>query len=104
MLLILTLPPNRRFVNIFSTQHKVACFTDAVIYPASVLCRYLGYYGSAVAHSSAYYGQGSGYIVLDDVRCGGYESSFFDCANSGWGQHNCQHHEDASVTCSYPGQ
>ncbi|XP_046558298.1 deleted in malignant brain tumors 1 protein-like [Haliotis rubra] len=38
-------------------------------------------------------------IVLDDVRCVGNEAQIQNCANNGWGNHNCAPTEIASVTC-----
>ena len=51
----------------------------------------------AVAYGSAYFGVGSGPIVLDNVGCTGNESSLFDCVYSP--THNCVHFEDAGVSC-----
>ncbi|NXY12086.1 DMBT1 protein, partial [Pteruthius melanotis] len=44
--------------------------------------------------------QGSGDIVLDNVRCRGNEVSLLRCNHTGWRIHNCAHSEDASVVCS----
>ncbi|NXF28076.1 DMBT1 protein, partial [Rhodinocichla rosea] len=44
--------------------------------------------------------QGSGDIVLDNVRCSGDEVSLLRCNHTGWRIHNCAHYEDASVVCS----
>lgn len=52
----------------------------------------------AVSYRNAYYGQGSGSIVMDEVRCGGTESRLYDCLHTGL--HDCSHFEDASVRCS----
>ena len=42
---------------------------------------------------------GSGQIVLDDVRCIGNESRLVNCPHNGLGNHNCGHSEDAGVSC-----
>ena len=52
-----------------------------------------------VAVSSATFGQGTGPIFLDDVRCTGAESSLLSCSHIGIGIHNCGHYEDAGVLC-----
>ena len=69
---------------------------------ANVVCRQLGFPSASSYHHSAYYGQGSDPIWMDDVNCGGGESSLFDCPrrNSPWGVVGCDHNEDASVVCN----
>ena len=56
---------------------------------------------AATAYSSAFYGQGTGPILMDDVACIGSESDLINCAfdnNTG----DCRHSEDASVRCYSP--
>ena len=56
-----------------------------------------------VAYKEARFGQGSGPIWLDDLKCGGSETTLGDCRSSGWNNSNCGHEEDAAVECS-PGR
>ncbi|KAM6293657.1 antigen WC1.1-like [Porphyrio hochstetteri] len=67
---------------------------------ANVVCKELGCGHAIKASVSAHYGKGSGQIWMDDVNCTGTEASLWSCPSRAWGQHNCQHNEDAGVLCS----
>ncbi|KAK3552497.1 hypothetical protein QTP86_012367 [Hemibagrus guttatus] len=67
---------------------------------AEVVCRQLGCGKAVTAHESAYFGQGSGPIFLNKVLCSGSESSITQCSHSRFGSYDCNHSEDAGVTCS----
>ena len=56
---------------------------------------------AATAYSNAFYGQGTGPILMDNVACTGSESGLINCAfdnNTG----DCRHSEDAGVRCYFP--
>ena len=53
----------------------------------------------AIAWSRAYFGKGTGAILLDQVACTGNETRLVNCPSNPLGVHNCGHHEDAGVTC-----
>ena len=50
-------------------------------------------------YDSAYFGQGTGPIWLDDLSCSGSELTLLQCSHRGLGSHNCSHNEDVSVRC-----
>ena len=54
-------------------------------------------FSDAEARFEAFYGEGTDPIIMDDVKCNGLESSLLQCR--GVFTHNCQHREDAGVSC-----
>ncbi|XP_041031977.1 neurotrypsin isoform X4 [Carcharodon carcharias] len=67
---------------------------------AQVVCRQLGFSGPGIVAPEAKFGQGLGFILLDEVVCTGTELELLGCARSNWGQHDCSHHEDVGVICA----
>ena len=49
--------------------------------------------------TSAYYGRGSGLIMLTNVGCNGEERNLLNCTYTGYGVTSCGHSEDAGVSC-----
>ncbi|KAB0348985.1 hypothetical protein FD754_013842 [Muntiacus muntjak] len=66
---------------------------------AAVACRELGCGGALAAPGGAFFGEGSGPILLDDLRCRGNETALRFCPARPWGQHDCHHREDAGAVC-----
>ncbi|EMP42516.1 Deleted in malignant brain tumors 1 protein [Chelonia mydas] len=70
---------------------------------ARVVCRQLGCGTALSAPCESRFGQGSDRIWLDEVNCTGTEAALSECKARPWGEHNCNHVEDASVVCSDSG-
>ena len=68
---------------------------------AGVVCRQLGFGSSGTAIGSAGFGQGSGLILLDSVKCNGSELTLTSCGHLGINvTRSCIHADDAGVRCS----
>ena len=56
-------------------------------------------YTLAVAVYRAAFGQGSGPVFLDAVRCTGEDASLLSCRHGEIGRVSCSHSRDAGVLC-----
>ncbi|XP_061197855.1 SCO-spondin-like isoform X2 [Saccostrea echinata] len=67
---------------------------------AAVICSMLGFSrNNSIAKGGGSFPNGVGPILLDDVGCTGSERFISQCRHRGWNRHNCQHSEDAGVSC-----
>ncbi|XP_065830759.1 scavenger receptor cysteine-rich domain superfamily protein-like [Oscarella lobularis] len=78
------------------------CDNDWDIADATVACRQMnrGYSGAIAATSGAHFGEGSGAIWMDGLRCSGTEFDLSECSFDGWGIHQCNHSQDVGVVCT----
>ena len=67
---------------------------------AKVVCKMLGFGTALMAPGGAYFGEGSGDILLDNVGCTGTENNLGDCPHNALKSSTCEHGNDASVVCS----
>ncbi|XP_071480512.1 galectin-3-binding protein B-like [Diadema antillarum] len=80
-------------------QWGTVCDDCWSINEAHVVCRELGYPSASAHYTEAHFGEGSGPIWLDPIRCDGTEQSLLQCRRAYWGCENCEHNEDAGVRC-----
>ncbi|NXI71576.1 DMBT1 protein, partial [Anseranas semipalmata] len=76
------------------------CDDDWGLPDAAVVCRELGCGAALAAPSGAWFGEGTGPIWLNGLRCRGSEERLAQCRHRGWRSHVCAHEEDASAVCS----
>ncbi|CAM5173492.1 unnamed protein product [Eretmochelys imbricata] len=92
-----------RVVVLHNQQWGSVCDVDWDINDAGVVCRQLGCGTALSAPGWAEFGEGSDPIWLAEVNCTGREAALTECWSGPWGDHNCNHREDAGVVCSGPG-
>lgn len=94
-------PSNGRVEVNFGEGWGTVCDDDWDDNDARVVCRMLGYQGSAQGLQGTPTTGGQGIIWLDDVQCTGSETSLAQCRGNSFdiGFANCGHSEDARVIC-----
>ena len=66
---------------------------------AQVACKQLGFPDAIEPTVGGYFGPGTGPVHLQGVMCNGEESNLLNCSQSGIGDQDCTHAEDAGVVC-----
>ena len=76
-------------------------FPDQVDYNDELQLLHINMYVmiGATARLNGAFRQGSGPILLANVRCNGLEERLFDCPQSELEENNCGHNQDAGVVC-----
>ncbi|XP_078088310.1 scavenger receptor cysteine-rich type 1 protein M130-like [Mustelus asterias] len=69
---------------------------------ARVVCRVLNCGTALSATRDAYFGEGTGDIWMDNVKCDGTEIALDQCSANPLVRNDCSHREDAGVICSGP--
>ena len=85
----------------YDSQWNTICDDYWSLNDARIVCQQLGYRDVVKAHREAHFGEGSGQILLDNLQCTGREATLLDCQHNGKYVHNCDHQEDAGVTCEF---
>ena len=91
-------------VEVFSEgQWSTVCDEEWVFTNAQVICRQLGFGSADPTLFQAFYGEGSGPVLMDDVLCKGTEATFMSCSKSPR-QNECRHDTDVGVICQMAGK
>ncbi|KAJ8343059.1 hypothetical protein SKAU_G00329870 [Synaphobranchus kaupii] len=83
----------------FQAQWGTVCDDAWDLPDAQVVCKQVGCGEATHAQGEAFFGRGNGTILLDNLKCSGLEASLQECSHIPWNVHNCDHSEDAGVTC-----
>ncbi|XP_030015227.1 deleted in malignant brain tumors 1 protein-like [Sphaeramia orbicularis] len=67
---------------------------------AQVVCRQMGCETAQAVSAAGQFGEGTGPVWLDDVRCSGKESSLTECPHHKSETHDCEYGKDFGVVCS----
>ncbi|XP_076138916.1 uncharacterized protein LOC143122022 isoform X1 [Alosa pseudoharengus] len=84
-----------------SNQWGTVCDDGWDMGDAEVVCRELGCGCAINAPGSAFYGAGTGEILMDDVACSLTEQSLTQCSYNS--NPDCKHEEDVGVACTATG-
>ena len=83
----------------YNNQWGTICDDSWDMVDATVACKQLGYPLALAFKQSAYFGQGSNRIWLDNVACTGSETRVHSCSSNSWGSNDCSHSEDVGIIC-----
>ncbi|XP_072112999.1 scavenger receptor cysteine-rich domain-containing protein DMBT1-like [Mobula birostris] len=93
-------PCQGRLEVFFNGTWGTVCSDSFGMENAQVVCSQLNCGSAKLVEINAAFGEGTGPIWLDDVRCRLGDSLLWQCPSSAWGQHNCKHQEDVGIICS----
>ncbi|XP_053370307.1 scavenger receptor cysteine-rich type 1 protein M130 isoform X2 [Clarias gariepinus] len=83
----------------YNNQWGGVCDNGWNMTAAQVVCRQLGCGKAINIPQSASFGQRSGPIWMNNVRCSGSESNITQCSHNGFKNHSCVNGNDAGVIC-----
>ena len=66
---------------------------------SGVACRHLGFTGANATRWGAYFGRGSGPVLLNVIQCTGKESYIWDCSHLGWNNADLCRYYYVGVEC-----
>ena len=95
-----TSPNEGRLEVLHNGQWGTICDDSWDLLDAHVACGQVGYTGADRILDTTRVNEGTGPILMDDVKCNGEENRLEVCQFRGWGVHDCFHSEDVRIACS----
>ncbi|XP_071831062.1 scavenger receptor cysteine-rich type 1 protein M160-like isoform X3 [Apostichopus japonicus] len=93
------IPSAGRLEVFYNGEYGTVCDDYFTMENAQVACRQLGFAGAKMLAPEAHFGEGTGPIVMDNVRCIGTETNLAQCSHKEWTVHDCNHREDVGIMC-----
>lgn len=93
------IPSAGRLEVFYNGEYGTVCDDYFTMENAQVACRQLGFAGAKMLAPEAHFGEGTGPIVMDNVRCIGTETNIAQCSHKEWAVHDCNHREDVGIMC-----
>ncbi|XP_055046924.2 scavenger receptor cysteine-rich domain-containing protein DMBT1-like [Misgurnus anguillicaudatus] len=87
---------------LYNNQWGTVCDAGWDLTDAAVACSSMGCGTPVAAKIGAFFGQGSGPVWLDNLKCSGNESTVTNCSSNALGTSTCSHSRDAGVICNPP--
>ena len=87
----------QKYVKDATFNDQITLLHNDTIFVILYMC--LSYRNGGESKDQAFYGQGIGNTLLDDIVCIGNETILSNCAHDPWLTHNCAHTEDQGVLC-----
>ncbi|XP_041831255.1 deleted in malignant brain tumors 1 protein-like [Melanotaenia boesemani] len=91
---------NGRVEVYYEGQWGTVCDDKWGLQEAAVACREMNCGSALAVKYKAFFGRGHDQVWMDDIECTGHEKSLAECPHKGFGDHDCDHSEDAGVMCS----
>ena len=88
-----------RVISILAQREKCRVFSHQFTYWYNFIVKHSLLFVDPLPLRGAFFGSGSGPILLDNVVCRGTEQSLLQCNTNPVSENNCDHSEDAGVRC-----
>ena len=95
-----TAPYNGRLEVNYKGRFGTICDDGFDTTDGNVACHQLGFTRVTQVRQGAYYGEGTGEVLLDSISCNSNAVLLESCSHRGWGIEDCHHGEDVGLECN----